>query len=145
MNKIDLGQPAELEKGAHYHAELSDMLPLSDFLSLHCPATPKTTGIMNSGTLGLMPEGSILVNTARGALVVEDDLIAALTNGPLTAAGLDCFDTEPGGNPKFAGMMNVFMLPHIGSATRLTRDAMGFRALDNLDAFFAGETPGDIV
>ena len=61
------------------------------------------------------------------------------------AAGLDCFQTEPGGNPKFAALQNIFMLPHTGSATTKTRDAMGFRALENLDSFFAGKTPRDLV
>ena len=67
----------------------------------------------------------------------------ALESGKISAAGLDCFATEPGGNEAFSKHENLFMLPHIGSATRETRDAMGFRALDNLDAFFAGKTPTD--
>ena len=70
-------------------------------------------------------------------------MIDALRSGKLAAAGLDVFQTEPGGNPEFAKLNNIFMLPHIGSATRETRDAMGFRALDNLDAFFAGKEPTD--
>jgi lactate dehydrogenase-like 2-hydroxyacid dehydrogenase len=75
--------------------------------------------------------------------VDEDALLAAIESGHLAAAGLDCFRVEPGGNPAFATHENIFMLPHIGSATRTTRDAMGFRALDNLDAFFAGQEPQD--
>ena len=134
---------AKLEHGAIFHETIETLLPVSGFLSLHCPATPETTGLMNAHSLALMPEGAILVNTARGALIVENDLIAALKSGHLAAAGLDCFVTEPGGNPAFAELPNVFMLPHIGSATRETRDAMGFRALDNLDAFFAGREPRD--
>ena len=93
----------------------------------------------------MLPAGAIVVNTARGALVDEEALIAALDQGHLAAAGLDCFKVEPGGNPALAGHENVFMLPHIGSATRATRDAMGYRALDNLDAFFAGRAPDDRV
>jgi lactate dehydrogenase-like 2-hydroxyacid dehydrogenase len=85
----------------------------------------------------------VLINSARGALVDETALIAALESGKLSAAGLDCFVTEPGGNPALSTHENVFMLPHIGSATVATRDAMGFRALDNLDAFFDGQTPKD--
>jgi len=76
-------------------------------------------------------------------LIDESALVDALNNGKLAAAGLDCFVTEPGGNPEFSRHSNIFMLPHIGSATFETRDAMGFRALDNLDAFFAGTTPKD--
>jgi len=90
-------------------------------------------------------EGAVIVNTARGALVDEAALLDALGSGRLAAAGLDCFVTEPGGNPAFAAHRNIFMLPHIGSATRRTRDAMGFRALDNLDAFFRGDRPGDLL
>ena len=86
-----------------------------------------------------------MVNTARGALVDEDALVAAISSGKLSAAGIDCFKVEPGGNPAFAAHENIFMLPHIGSATVRTRDAMGFRALDNLDAFFAGNTPKDAL
>lgn len=135
--------PAALEKGATFHKRLDTLLPLSDFLSLHCPATPETTGLLNAARLNALPRGAIVVNTARGALVVEDDLLAAIDSGHVAAAGLDCFVTEPGGNPAFASHLNIFMLPHIGSATRETRDAMGFRALDNLDAYFAGGQPAD--
>lgn len=133
----------ELEQGATYHDTIDSVIALSDFLSLHCPATPETIDLMNARTFGLLPDGAVLVNSARGALVDEDALLGAISTGKLAAAGLDCFKTEPGGNPAFAEHDNIFMLPHIGSATRHTRDAMGFRALDNLDAFFAGHTPKD--
>jgi len=136
---------AEQEQGAIYHHSVENVLKLSDFLSLHCPATPETTGLMNAERLALLPRGAVLVNTARGALVDEAALIAALESGHLAAAGLDCFATEPGGNPALAKFDNVFMLPHIGSATVQTRDAMGFRALDNLDVFFSGSAPPDQV
>ena len=135
--------PADQERGAVFHDSVESLLQVSDVLSLHCPATPATTGIINARTLALLPERAILVNTARGALVDEDALIAALRSGRLFAAGLDVFHNEPGGNPALAALDNVFLLPHIGSATFETRDAMGFRALDNLDAFFAGATPRD--
>ena len=134
---------ADLEQGATYHDSLDSLLPVSDFLSLHCPATPETKGMMTAERFQQMPDGSVFVNTARGALVNEDALLAAINSGKLAAAGLDCFQVEPGGNAKFAGFENIFMLPHIGSATTATRDAMGFRALDNLDAFFAGRVPTD--
>mgnify|MGYP003636165106 CR=1 FL=1 len=131
------------EHGAVFHADVESLLEVADFLSLHCPATPDTTNLLNADRLGLLPAGAVVVNTARGALVDEDALLAGLKSGHIAAAGLDCFKVEPGGNPAFAAHENVFMLPHIGSATRATRDAMGFRALDNLDAFFAGKEPGD--
>ena len=100
---------------------------------------------MNNSRFALMPDGSVLVNTARGAVVDEEALMAALDSGKLAAAGLDVFQVEPGGNPKLAAYENIFMLPHIGSATFETRDAMGFRALDNLEAYFRDEEPGDKV
>jgi lactate dehydrogenase-like 2-hydroxyacid dehydrogenase len=134
-----------LEKGAVFHDTVEGLMAVSDVLSLHCPATPETGDVINARTLALLPEGAILVNTARGALVDEAALIAALKSGRLHAAGLDVFRTEPGGNPEIAALPNVFLLPHVGSATRETRDAMGFRALDNLDAVFAGREPRDRV
>lgn len=137
--------PAHLEKGAIFHETLDSLLASSDVLSLHCPANAENRGVINARTLALLPDRAIVVNTARGALIDEADLVAALTSGKLFAAGLDVFQTEPGGNPALSALPNVFMLPHIGSATEETRDAMGFRALDNLDAFFAGQEPGDRV
>jgi len=133
----------DVEQGAVFHEDVDSLLEVSDFLSLHCPATPETTDLLDAARLARLPEGAIVVNTARGALVDEDALLASIESGHLAAAGLDCFKVEPGGNPAFAAHENIFMLPHIGSATRATRDAMGFRALDNLDAFFAGKAPGD--
>jgi len=135
----------EQEQGAVYHSSIESLLKVADFLSLHCPATPETTGLMNAARLAQLPAGAVLVNTARGALVDENALLEALESGHIAAAGLDCFAVEPGGNPAFAPHQNIFMLPHIGSATTRTRDAMGFRALDNLDAFFRGDTPKDML
>ena len=133
------------EQNAIFHASIESLLAKSDFLSLHCPATPETRNLMNAERLALLPDGAVLVNTARGALVDENALLGAIRSGKLAAAGLDCFQTEPGGNPDFAAHETIFMLPHIGSATTRTRDAMGFRALDNLDAFFAGKAPRDAL
>ncbi len=133
------------EQGAIYHETLESLLGASQFLSLHCPVTPQTTGLITAEKIDLLPDGAIVVNTARGALVDESALIGALRSGKIAAAGLDVFAHEPGGNPEFASLDNIFMLPHIGSATFETRDAMGFRALDNLDAFYAGGKPVDRV
>ncbi len=137
--------PDDLEKGAKFHENIESLLAVSNFLSLNCPATPQTEGLMNAKRFAQLPDGAVIVNTARGALIDEDALIAAIESGKLSAAGLDCFVTEPGGNPAFARYQNIFMLPHIGSATVETRDAMGFRALDNLDAYFSGREPVDRV
>lgn len=134
---------AEEEAGAVFHDTVDSLLSVSEYLSLHCPATPETQGLLNADAIAKLPDAAIVVNTARGALVDEPALLEAIGSGKVAAAGLDCFAKEPGGNPQFANHPNVFMLPHIGSATFDTRDAMGFRALDNLDAFFAGKEPGD--
>ncbi len=136
---------ADLEQGAIFHESLEEMLPICDFLSLNCPATPETTGLLNARRIALLPAGAIVVNTARGALIDDDALIAALESGHLRAAGLDVFNNEPAIDPRYRDLTNTFLLPHIGSATRETRDAMGFRALDNLDAVFAGGEPRDRV
>lgn len=132
-------------RGATYHDTVESLLGVADFLSLHCPATPETIDLMNADRFAMLPPGAVMVNSARGALVDEDALLGALASGQVAAAGLDCFKVEPGGNPAFAAHDTIFMLPHIGSATTRTRDAMGFRALDNLDAFFAGQTPKDLL
>ncbi|WP_296988996.1 2-hydroxyacid dehydrogenase [Thalassospira sp. UBA1131] len=137
--------PDPLAKGAIFHETVEDLFAHSDVLSLHCPSTPETKGIINSKTIAMLPDRAILVNTARGNLVDEDALVAALQSGKLFAAGLDVFCNEPGGNQRISALNNVFLLPHIGSATEETRDAMGFRALDNLDAYFQGKEPGDRV
>lgn len=136
--------PAQ-EQGAVFHGDLDELLPLSEVLSLNCPATEETRGLLNAESIARLPDGAIVVNTARGALVDDDALIDALRSGKLYAAGLDVFNDEPEIDPRYRELDNVFLLPHIGSATRETRDAMGFRALDNLDAIFAGRQPGDRV
>ncbi len=129
--------------GATYHATLEAMLPHCDFLSVNCPMTPDTRGIINARTLALLPKGAIVVNTARGGVVNDEDLIAALRSGHLAAAGLDVYNNEPNIDPRYRELENVFLLPHLGSATLRTRTDMGLRALANLKAFFAGETPPD--
>ncbi|MFQ5955738.1 MAG: 2-hydroxyacid dehydrogenase [Kiloniellales bacterium] len=136
---------AEREAGAVYHPTLQDLLPHSDFLSLHCPATAETHHLLNARRIALMPDGAVVVNTARGTIVDDAALIAALRSGKLAAAGLDVFNNEPDINPGYRELTNTLLLPHIGSATHETRDAMGFRALDNMDAIFAGREPRDRV
>ncbi|MGH7212955.1 MAG: 2-hydroxyacid dehydrogenase, partial [Acetobacteraceae bacterium] len=135
--------PAEQEQGATYFPDLRTMLPSCDFLSLHAPATPETDRIVNAETLALLPRGAVLVNTARGGLVDEDALLAALTSGHLFAAGLDVFRAEPDFDLRFAARSNVILTPHVGSGSVETRNAMGFRALDNIAAVLTGRGPVD--
>ena len=137
-------RPLAADEGV-FHETLEDMLPHCDFLSLHCNVTPATRGLMNAARFALLPDGAILVNAARGALIEDDALVEALRSGKLRAAGIDAYNNEPNVDPRIVALPNTFLMPHIGSATRETRDAMGFRALDNLDAFFAGREPGDRV
>lgn len=133
------------EEGATYHEMLETLLPLCHFVSLHCPATPATRHMINRATIELMPPEAVLVNTARGSLVDDAALIEALRSGRLFAAGLDVFEGEPDLHPGYLELDNVVLLPHIGSATREARNAMGFRCLYNLDCFFAGKPVPDAL
>ena len=135
--------PPELEQGATYFADFHAMLPHCQFLSLHAPAGPATDKIVSAEALSLMPDGAVLVNVSRGGLVDEEALFGALTSGKLFAAGLDVFRTEPDFDLRFAALDNVIMSPHVGSASKETRDAMGFRALDNIASVLSGNGPID--
>ena len=132
--------------GAVYHATVEDMLPEIDVLSIHCPATDETLGLINKERIALMNPDAIIVNTSRGAVVDDDALVEALKSGKIAAAGLDVFNGEPDTiHPEYRLLDNTFLLPHIGSATEETRDAMGFRVIENLNAIFNDEEPGDRV
>jgi lactate dehydrogenase-like 2-hydroxyacid dehydrogenase len=138
--------PADLEKGATFHANPDDMLPHSDFLSINAPMTAATRKWVNTERIAKLPKGAIVVNTARGGVVDDEALIAALKSGRLAGAGIDVFDGEPKIHQGYYGLSNAFLLPHMGSATVETRNAMGFKALDNLEAFLiSGKTPPDLV
>ena len=137
--------PPDQEAGAVYHADPEAMLAVCDVLSLHFPATPETTHWLNAERIERLPQGAIVVNTARGSVVDDGALIAALASGRLAAAGLDVFENEPNLHAGYRRLENCFLLPHLGSATVETRNAMGFKALDNLDAFYAGAEPPDRV
>ena len=131
---------------AIYHDSVEALLANIDVLSIHCPASPATQGLINSERLALLHRDAILVNTSRGGVIDDNALVTALRAGDIGGAGLDVFNGEPDSiHPGYRQLDNVFLLPHIGSATRETRDAMGFRAIDNLVAIFNGEEPGDRV
>jgi lactate dehydrogenase-like 2-hydroxyacid dehydrogenase len=135
-----------LEKGAIFYANPDDMLAHCDFLSINAPMTPATRKWVNAERIAKLPKGAIVVNTARGGVVDDEALIAALKSGQLFAAGIDVFDGEPKIHQGYYGLQNAFLLPHMGSATIETRNAMGFKALDNLEAFLLrGQTPPDLV
>lgn len=137
--------PPEIEQGAVFHKTPAELMPHCDFLALHCVASPETVKLLNAELIARLPDGAVVVNASRGVVVDDDALIAALKSGKLTAAGLDVYNNEPDIHPEYRLLPNVFLMPHIGSATKETRIAMGFRALDNLDAVFAGREPRDRV
>jgi lactate dehydrogenase-like 2-hydroxyacid dehydrogenase len=137
--------PAEIIGDAVYHKDLSDLLRVSQFLSLHAPETPQTRHFLNSKAISFLPPGAIVVNTARGGLVVDDDLVAALKSGRVAAAGLDVFEGEPKLHPDYISLKNTFLLPHMGSATIETRTAMGMLALDNVEAVLNGRPAPTLV
>jgi lactate dehydrogenase-like 2-hydroxyacid dehydrogenase len=131
--------------GAEPCVSLDALLAEADVVSLHCPSTPETRGLINARRLAQMKRGAFLVNTARGDVVDDGALIAALTSGHLGGAGLDVYRGEPHLDRRYLALDNVVLLPHLGSATRETRQAMGLRALENLVAFFAGREVPDRV
>lgn len=131
--------------GADYHPSLEALAAVSDVLSLHTPGGPETRHMINAALLRRMKASAILINTARGSVVHEADLAAALSGGVIAAAGLDVYEAEPAVNSALLNLPNVVLLPHLGSATLETRTAMGLRVADNLDRFFAGQAPSDRV
>ncbi|GAA4495277.1 2-hydroxyacid dehydrogenase [Gluconacetobacter tumulicola] len=128
----------ELEEGATYFADPRDMLPQCDVLSLHMPGSKDGKPVMTAELFGLLPRGAIFVNAARGSLVDEGALIAALKDGQLAGAGLDVCRNEPNPDPRLLSLPNLFLTPHVGSATVETRTDMCMLALDNVDAVLAG-------
>lgn len=131
--------------GAEQRQSVEAVLAEADFVSLHCPATPETRHLMNAARLGMMRREAFLINSARGDVVDEAALVAALEAGTIAGAGLDVFEREPQVSAGLLKMENVVLLPHLGSATLETRVAMGLRALENLRLFFAGQPVRDRV
>ena len=126
-------------------ASLEALLAASDFVSLHCPGGAETRHLLNAERLALMSPQAFLINTARGEVVDEAALIAALRDRRINGAGLDVYSAEPAVPAALIQMENVVLLPHLGSATEETRTAMGLRVLANLDAFFNGQPLPDPV
>ncbi len=133
------------ELGAEQQSSLDAVLREADFVSLHCPATPETRHLIDTERLALMKPTAFLINTARGDIVDEAALVAALKEQRIAGAALDVYEREPQVTPDLLTMENVVLLPHLGSATQETRVAMGLRAFENLQAFFSGAPPRDRV
>jgi glyoxylate reductase len=125
-----------LEKGATYHKSLESLLAVSDFFSINCPATKETKHIINKNTLKYFPDGAVLSNSARGDMIDDDAMVEALKNGKIYSLGLDVYNGEPNIHPEYLSLPNVYVLPHLGSATKKTRTAMADLAVDNIHEFF---------
>ena len=137
--------PEALEAGAVFHDNDASFLPQCEVLSLHAPGGGATQHWLNADRIAQLPRGAVVANAARGGLVDDAALIAALRSGHVAAAGLDVYDGEPRVNPGYLGLENVVLLPHLGSATVQTRDAMGTLALDGIAAVLAGQRPDNLV
>lgn len=135
------------EKSASYYTSIEALLPVSPFLMICAPSTPETRGFLNAERIALLPDEAVVVNIARGDLVDDEALVAALRSGKIAAAGLDVFNGEPNNiHPAYTELPNVFMTPHIGSGAERSRAAMGDMLLDGLDLLLSGKpVPNRVV
>jgi glyoxylate reductase len=124
---------------------LKDLLANSDFVTLHVPLMPETRHLIGKAELQWMKKTAFLINASRGPVVDEKALVEALQKGQIAGAGLDVFEWEPKVSPEFLAMENVVMVPHIGSATSATREAMSLTAAKNIIAALKGEIPPNIL
>ena len=127
--------PCELESGAIYHPTLDGLMAESDIFCVCAPATRESRHSIDAQRLAILPPGGMVVNIARGDLIVEEALIQAIGSGRLCGAGLDVFQNEPQIDPRFLSLPNTTLLPHIGSATVEARTKMGLMAVSSLDAY----------
>ena len=125
-----------LEKGAIYHESLKSLISVSDFFSINCPATNETKKIINKETLSYFPNGVVIINSARGDMIDDEAMINALKSEKVFALGLDVYNGEPDIHPQYLKLDNVFILPHLGSATEKTRFAMADLAISNIEEYF---------
>ena len=139
--------PSALENmlGARYEPDLDAMLARADIVTLHCPANAETRGILDARRIAAMKPGAYVINTARGDLIDEEALIAALGDGRLGGAGLDVFAHEPAVDPRLLALPNVVAMPHLGSATVEGREASGERVIANIRFWADGHRPPDQV
>ncbi len=137
--------PAEMEHGAIFHDNDDSFLSVCDVLSLHAPGGEGTRHWLNAERIARLPKGAVIANAARGTLIDDTALVAALQSGQVAAAGLDVYNNEPRVDPRYLTLENVVLLPHLGSATAETRDAMGMIVLDGIDAVLDGRIPSNLV
>jgi glyoxylate reductase len=143
-NKHTPDAEAERNFGVKF-VSLDELLATSDFVTLHVPLTDETRGMISKETLSKMKQGSFLINTSRGPVVIEHDLVEALRSGRIAGAGLDVYENEPDINPELIGMQNVILTPHIASATWEARNKMGQQAVSAILETLSGKMPQDIV
>ena len=127
---------ADLEAGATYHESIQSLFSVSDILSINCPATPETKNIINKKTLEFFPKEAIITNSARGDMIDDEAMVQALISRRIFSLGLDVYKGEPNVHPGYLNQPNVFILPHLGSATIKTRTAMADLAIDNIEEYF---------
>ncbi len=137
--------PSDLENGAIYHRDIKSLFEQSEFLSINCPATPETIKIINRKTLSYLKDNTVIGNAARGDVVDDDAMIEAIKSEKVFAYGLDVYNGEPKIHPEYLKLKNIFLLPHLGSATKRTRWDMAYRATKNLEDFFSNKKPKDQV
>ena len=135
----------DLEEGAIYHKDLKSLFAKSEFLSINCPATPETIKIINRETLSYLKDNTVVGNAARGDVVDDDAMVEAIKSGKVFAYGLDVYNGEPKIHPEYLKLKNIFLLPHLGSATKRTRWDMAYRATKNLEDFFLNKKPQDLI
>jgi len=144
-NRHPLPGSIESMLGARYEADLDRLIAESDILTLHCPASSATHHLLEADRLAAMKPGSYVINTARGDLIDEEALIAALESGHLGGAGLDVYAREPTVDPRLIALPNVITLPHLGSATREGREHAGEKVIANIRFWADGHRPPDQV
>ena len=125
-----------LEKDAIYHKSLKSLLSVSDFFSINCPSTKQTKYIINKESIKNFPDGAVVSNSARGDMIEDEAMVEALKSGKIYSLGLDVYNGEPNIHAEYLTLPNVFVLPHLGSATNKTRTAMADLAIKNIENFF---------
>ncbi len=143
-NRTRLAPELESECGAR-HASLDELLALSDIVTLHTPYSAASHHLIGAAQFARMKKTAILIHAARGGVVDDAALVAALANGTIAAAGLDVFENEPKINPEFLNLRNVVLAPHIASATTTTRRNMAMLAAENLVAALTGGRPPNLL
>jgi lactate dehydrogenase-like 2-hydroxyacid dehydrogenase len=135
----------ELEEGAIYHEDLDSLLGASEIFLIAAPGRPDLKGFLNRDRIARIPAGAVVINISRGDLIDDDALIEALQSNHLFAAGLDVYANEPKIDPRYRTLDNVFLTPHIGSATHETRDAMGWLLIRAIEALDNGKVPANLL